>query len=574
LSSLLKGQAKAISNLETVSGAADKIKADTHDMQRYALTATLGQAIIGFGESTARMSLAIINDRPGEGAGEAMKMIGSVAKLAFLGEKLVGGVLGAWAGPIGMLIGDLLIAAGSGLIEGLAAPQKSLADQIKEQLTEFGGTEKLYQLEGVLDAIERMHADLSSRPENSLSWDDVNRIGRFTGPDEVIWLGTAEAWLGEETRAEVWAAVFESYALVSGWFLQNTILGLKALRTNADGKPTQDLVEAMAVLETICTQYEDMIHKFKPLAAKLATRWFIGSNGNIYRADNAHDERVGRRDTQATSISLGSEGSRLWHLGGNRNIYTVREGGWSGLDEELADDIVVVRQAGTGQDHFLTLKDGVLTYRLWNEDQEGWPKFVKDAPSPLGASAPDRGIKKIAATNSGVVYYLWTASATLASGGHTVYQYALGIWDADGARPLDLPDATGIYGLTTNGENLYVFSHKRIYWRSCQRLTDASASWIELGSPDAKQLGLPSDWTYKDVFAGADGALMAILGDRMYAWCEGKWYQTDGNTAQRVVTHPVGGWEMFSGLESLVTSIGDARNRLRESSEEGDAIPA
>lgn len=555
LTNLVTGLNTSVTNLATV---ADKIKIDTHDMQRYAITATLGDAMIGFGTSTASMVRAFIDGRHAEGGGEILKMTGSVVKLAFLGTemvKLASKTAAAWLGPLGILIGDLLIACGAGLIDGLGKPQKTIAEQLRAELAEFGGQEHADRLQGVLDALERIEADFRKRPQGSLSWDEVNRIGRFTGPDEVIWQGMAEAWLGRETKTEVWPVVFEGYSIVAGRFMQNVILGLDKMKKFVQPQaqpnqpappptPTPDLAYALAVIDTICDQHDDMLEKFKPQAARLGVRWFIGSNENLYRADNKGDQKIGFHDTAAKSISLGSDGERLWHLGGDKTIYTVKGDDWNKLGGAV-EQFYAVQQPATGKTWIVTINGTRVKLRLWDEKLESWPKFEATEDTDRSLTGVSR-VNRFVATGGGTVFLL--------DGTNSPY-----VLDASGTRSLPNP-GSGLLGVTADDTHLYVFSKSKVWSRPLARLEDAETTWTEEAAPDAKDLGLRDGWAYSDVYAGDDGVLAAIIDQKMYLLVDAKWYPTDGNTARQVVTYPVRGWRQFMGLESIVADVKSARD--------------
>ncbi|WP_329045597.1 hypothetical protein OG738_29035 [Amycolatopsis sp. NBC_01488] len=547
LAALAAGLQTTTTNISTIS---DKIKNDTHDMQRYAVTATLGDALLGFGTSTAAMTQAFINGRVVEGGGELMKMVGSVFKVAFLGERLVAlasKTAAAWLGPLGVMFGDLLIACGAGLIEGLGPQQKTIGEQLREELASFAGSENADRLQGVLDVLERVGADFKERPKNSLSWDDVNRIGGFTSSDAIIWLGMAESWLGRETQTKIWTTVFESYCVVAGRFLQNLLLGMDRLKKyDADNKPTQDLKEARAVLATICDQHDAMLRAFKPKAAALAVRWFIGGNGNVYRSDNTGSGRVGTHDTFAKRIALGADGERLWSLGGNETIYTYShtDETWSSLDGKVEMFHAAARVAsGTTCIASMKPKGTVVTLRWWDEKLTGWPKF-EDAEVnlrlPAGAT-----VAQFVTTGEDVVYFLDTSGKIYVADGE------------NGTRGIAVP-AADLIGLSADESTLYTFTKSSVWSRARATLEDADAKWTPLAAPNAKELYLPDSWTYKDVFAGNDDTVAAVIVDKMYLYVDGKWAPTDANTARQVVTYPVRGWTEFTGLDALVSAVKSA----------------
>lgn len=542
LTGLVNGLQGTADSISTIS---DKIKDDTHDMQRYAITATLGDAMIGFGTSTAAMTRAFIDGRNAQGGGEMMKMVGSVFKLAFLGQKLVALAsksAAAWLGPLGIMFGDLLIACGAGLIEGLGPQQKTIGEQLREELSEFAGSENADRLQGVLDVLERIGADFKERPQNSLSWDEVNRIGGFTNSDAVIWLGMAESWLGRETKTKIWTTVFESYSVVAGRFLQNLMLGMDRLKKyDADNKPTLDFKEALAVLATICDQHDAMLQVFKPKAAALGVRWFIGSNDNVYRVDNVSDVRVGTHDTFSKWIALGSDGERLWSLGGNETIYTYMDGTWGSLDGKV-EMFDAAADVATGKTCIAIMnpKDTVVNLRWWNEDHAEWPKFEG---SELTLKLPtDATVSRFVTTGNGVTYLLDT-------NGH-IY-----VVDGDkGARTV-APPAADLIGLSADDSALYAFSRTSVWSRPRATIEEVTTVWTPLVAPDAAVLGLPDGWAFTSVFAGNDRTVAAVIADRMYVYVDDEWEPTDSNTAKQVVTYPVRGWSEFTGLEALVSAV-------------------
>jgi hypothetical protein len=300
------------------------------------------------------------------------------------------------------------------------------------------------------------------------------------------------------------------------------------------------------VLGTICEQHNAMLKEFLPKAVGLGVRWFIGSNENVYRVDNNGSSKVGTYDTTSLSISLGSDGQRLWSLGGDKNVYTYIDEAWSTADKGV-DRFSAAQQPGTDLTNYVRVQGVNLTQRVWNENAEGGPAFE----------------------GTGVTTQLdVSAYRLLATGGSAVYlidqQRQLWVFDPGGdaglvqlATPSSSPD-----GITADGECLYIYDGAEMWSRLRTGLQDDGVPWVPVTAPAASALGLGDDWSYADVYSDHDGVLTAVIakGMKMFAYVDGAWQATDGNTAKQVVTYPVHGWREFLGLAELIRAVDSVKN--------------
>ena len=603
-------QKAAITQLDGLSN----IHTSTDDMQRYALTGTVAQALGGAGTSLKRLISAAKNDQPVEVGAEVLNLAGSALRMLFLAEKA-----SAWLGPWGMALGELLNALAAGLIEWNAGPQESIGVQLRNELAEFGGIENIDRLEGVQDSLARIRADLGQREKGSLSWDQVNQIGRFEGPDEVIWLGTAEHWLRRETRTEVWPLMFKTYAHVSARFLENLTLGLRALRKvnpdlpKAEQVPLADLKPAMAVTEEICTQYEDMVATFKPKASMLGRIWFVGSNEDLYWIDPRTQKSSGYQGdfgTKATAIALSSEGRRVWHLGHNHSPYSMtrphpcdkkyRESESAEPSDqkihrlkEKVDHLAIAKKTGSAQSHFVTSTEDGIAYRLWDESLPSYPKFaeVDEANRPFADGKPpmvsgeqakqafDGKISDLAVTGDGVVYFVRGKTskqenkkdkAVRVLRGREVKHVAHENSGGPEATDDEMSRMRKIHGIATNSDKLFVYGEDKdggalILGKGHQSiLSDGVAGqgpWEVVpldGLPERKA-------RVTDLVANDDGVLAAVVNERMYAWCGCKkepWRMFQHDTAKFIARYPVDGWQEFASLESLVNEMRETQTKL------------
>lgn len=561
--------------LDQLGAQIGKVKLDTHDVQRYALVTTVGNTIVGTAMGLARASLAFQAGRAAEGAAEVVKAVGASVKLVVLGLKMAGAISSVWGGPIGLLISELMVSLGAGLIEGLGTAQKSLREQLRAELAEFGGREHADRLEGVLDALERVQADLHARPSRSLTWDEVNRIGRFTGPDEVIALGMAEHWLRRETDAEVWTVVFKTYCTVATLSLQNFVVGLAKMRDKEGEAPLPDTAIALEVLGAICTQHQEMLKQFRPKAVSLGTRWFIGTNDNLYCVKQNADSRIGFHDTFAAELAV-TEGHerlkgdaeqesarRVWHLGGNGVIYTMMRGEWYALEstEGPYAHFDAVQEPGSGKVFLSALrevegKEPIVTSRVWNEAIETMPKLEpgSEVLSWMGAGS---------VSYAGDTRNTWKVARLVGRGDGAVYAIGVSgrvalLQRGKPCEDVTLPAAT-VEGLAVGRDDLYVFDAVQIWTKPLAQATDP---WRSVRDP-RKDLALAEGAPITDLCALADGALTAVIDGKIYVFDGQRWSPTDGNTAKRAVGYPVDGWEPFIGLVSAVESIESVRDALK-----------
>jgi plastocyanin len=561
-----------------LSTVENKIKDQTSDMHRYAMTDLVGAAIGGTGEGLVRMTRAFIDGRPREGAAEILRVVGAAANLSFMAKdvfKLTGKVAN-WAGPIGAIVGEI-IGIGVAILEGFSQEQKSIGEELKEALAEFQGKDNLDRLEGLLDSFELSRSKLIGRAPNSMSWDDVDRIGNLTGSVETVFLGAAESYLRREVKAEIWPSVFESYVYARSQSLQNLILGLAAVRKFQNtGEPTEDLNHSINVLTTVCNQCEQFLETFATIAVEKGVRYFIGNNENVYKTENGTDTWIGAYGTVAkTRLAVSSDGERVWHRGSNRGVYTYKEGTWTQITGLTVDDFWMA-PAGDEQSHFIALEDSQLIYKRWSEskstfvdqtventlyDQHKPPQVNDQTPVPAALAVCPDG-----------VYFL--------DGGPRLW-----IWDTNGARAVATPPGMPIdplnhdpevpfFHMAVDGAFLYVSAGNHLWRKARTDVEIPQIAWTTLSSPnESTGIRLPATWTYDDLYAADDGSLLTIVDKRMYSRFRGEWSVVDSNTARHVVKWPVDGHEMFEALQVVVSGMRQTIKELATAEQPMEALP-
>jgi len=544
----LKGdQAKAQQSL-------DKIGEVTGALEGHAHADLIGAALAGSGESIYRMVKAFEKGRNQEGGAEILRMVGSIAKLSFVLNKVT-----ALAGPLGIVASELL-SLGALFLAASGDEQASIKEQLKDELNEFGTKNHVDDLEGVMDQLEEIRGDLVKRAANSMSWDAVSQAGRFTG-QQAVELGAALSWMRREETPEFWSTLFRTYLDVSNQRLQNVLLGLNAVKKVDGDKPTEDLRIALSVLEVILRQAQEALQICGPMIPKHETRWFIGDNSSMYFTDynNPGGKWEGTVGSRATRIAVGSDGERIWHVGNNRTLYTKKkDGSWIELGGEQVDDIVVVEAAESSADHVLTVKDGELTYRKWDEESpaDGWGKFVAHAERPYLVPAHPAKIAALAATRDGAVYLLMKDVGRL----H--------LWNKQSAGPLEHQPSVqphagafqfpNLVAVASGRDRVYVSSTRQLWSKRHEDVEQAAVpAWDEIPWPVVE--GSPvgsSTTTYTSLSATIDG-VVAIIDMRMYRWSEilRTWSLYDGNTTKQLVVVPVRGWESFDALKATVEDL-------------------
>lgn len=523
-----------------------KVKNNTNDMQRYAMADLVGMAIGGMGESIVRMSRAFDDGRNHEGGAEVLRMVGSLTKLTFLIKPL-----GAWAGPIGSILSEIF-AIGIAVLEGYGPEQKPIGEQLKKELVEHTGDTTLNTIEGVLDAFSLAQADMIHRKPNSMSWSEIKSVGLVTDTVLTVFLGAADDYLRRHPEAETWGAVLESYTFARSRQLQNVLLCLNALRKfDGEGRPTEDLIHAQSVLDELCKQCEEFLREIEPITIKNGTRWFIGSNSAIYMTKHGTDTRVSPRYSYATKLAVSGR-KRVWHLGGNKRVYTVKDGDWYQLPDVEADDFWLAPADGQAS-HFLWMKaGGSLQHGRWDDALSGDARFSKttETPPPYDATKPPTvAIKTLTATPDGL-YVLDTA-------------HGLWVWDARGSRPIDLPYGAMPDHLSADADTLYIAQDGKLWSKRRSDLERKDVAWQGLDGPDTiPDVRLPEHWKYLDLFAAGDGSVLTILDETMYSWFGGEWSVVDRNTAKQVVKVPVEGHEMFVALRGVVADVREVLDRM------------
>jgi len=542
----------------------DKIKGTTAALEAHAHADLVGAALAGSGESIYAMVKAFRHGRNEEGGAEILRMVGQIAKLGFVLNKLT-----TAAGPIGIVLSELLSMAALFLGE-TGAEQASLKEQLKAELNEFGTKQHVDTLEGVMDQLEEIRGELLKLAElhpDSMSWESVSQRGRFTG-QQAIELGSALSWMRREQAPEFWSTLFRTYLDVTVQRIQNLAFGLAAIKKSDGQGPTDDLKLALAVFDVMLRQADEALRVCGPMIPAHETRWFVGGNSSMYFCDynNPGGKWEGTVGSRARRIAVGSEGERIWHIGTNRGVYTkTRDGSWKQLPNEEADDIVVVQVADSGADHVLTVKDGALRYRRWEEEraEDGGKKFAEDAEVPYKASGLPSKVHRIALTPDGVLYALAADDHRLWRAG----EKAAGVVEAQPSiHDRSSWSTPRLVSVTANRERVYVCSSHALWSMRHEELADTGTPhWEMISWPSSAGAPVVSSTAgYTDLTTTIDG-VVAIIDMKMYRWSEIQrtWSQVDGNTAQQLVVVPLKGWETFDALKATVENLRSTVDKLK-----------
>lgn len=538
------------------------------DIQRYAMTDLIGQAIGGSGEAIGRMIAAFGNNRHREGAAEILRFVGSASKMAFIVKDVFGIVNKAtkWAGPIGAIVSEFL-GIFAAVLEGFGEEQKPIGEELKEQLAEALGGEYLDTLEGLLDAYELSRAKLLERPGSSMTWDEIDRVGNLTSSLETVFLGKAESFLRRLRYTENWEEVFESYLYARSQSLQNVMLAVGAVRKyDAAGNPTFDLVEMINVLTALARQCDEFIETFGRIAIDKGVRWFIGENQNIYRIEGSKDARIGFRDTQALALAVGNrigKQDRIWHIGTNHAVYSGLDGDWKEVEGIKVDGLWVAPSTDQNS-HVVTLRAKRVAYHEWIEETGKLSSDTKFAPfdvtKPPRRDGKDVDVMTLALKDDGLI--------VIDEG------CAMWLWDDTGAREIAGPTDAKPTRIASDGTFVYVTQGAHLWRKRLDELELEDVAWAALGDPAETFNSLKPGWQYDDLFAPGDGSLLAIIEKHMYAYFDGEWQRcgwtegeehvrvVDGNTAKRVVKRPIKPAEMFSALQALVADFHTVVNRI------------
>jgi hypothetical protein len=548
----LSGLQNIQDRMASIEKTAGKIYEHTSDIQRYAQTDLLGQAIEGVGGGLIRTVVAFGVDKlPWQGAAELVRLGGAAANLMFLFQNMAnkGSMFAKWAGPIGSIVGEALgvIAA---IFEMFNPKAKSMADELKDALSAFQGRDNLDRLEGLLDSFALGRANLVKRKADSMTWDEVCDRGNLMGSVEVVFLGAAESYLRREKDTkmdpDVWTDVFSAYLYARNQAMQVVTYALLAMaKFDADGFATENVVLATSVIREILTQCRDFLDTFGEVAVGKGAAWFIGTDSYFREIEKVDDNDATARPGSGTRLALAGDSGHVFHIGDGRKVWAWADAAWKPVAGVTIDEISVL-QNGDASFHVFGVDAGKLVWTWWSND--GDAVAPASCPFTIDQAAKVSAVR-IAATADAL--YVLDASSQL----HMIDRTSSRMVDALVVAKPTLVSADLAY--------VYI-ANKTTIWR--KTILDAPYSgtpWEMVAGPPAGVTG-NAETNIRDLSAGGDGSLQIVSGDKIYSLFDGTWTRLGVDLARAVVKVPFRAYEQFQALQSSVTAFETALDKLNQ----------